>query len=209
MLNRPSHRPAPVAREIDEDDAVLVAAARRGDTDACFRIWTKYAPLVRRLVRGYFGPGAERDDLAQEVFLRVFSRIAELRDPNALRGFIAGICLGVARNMSRRARIRSILRFSSEPDEDEEAWVPGVDEEARQVVRHLGRVLNAASAEDRSLFVCRYVEKWEMNDVAEAHGISLGTAKRRVGRMTLRMETAMKQDAVLAEYAGKLLGKGG
>lgn len=185
----------------------MIAAARRGDSRACFEIWSKYAPVVLRLIRGYFGPGADRDDLAQEVFLRVFSRLDELRDPHALRGFIAGICLGVARNMSRRLRIRSVLRFSAD-DEELEILVPGLDDEARQVIRHLVRVLNAASAEDRSLFVCRYVEKWEMNDVAQAHGFSVGTAKRRVARMTSRIDAAMALDGVLAEYTGRLLKEG-
>jgi hypothetical protein len=50
-----------------EGDAELVAAARRGEASAHFLIWSKYAGFVSRLVRAYFGPGAEPDDLAQEV----------------------------------------------------------------------------------------------------------------------------------------------
>jgi RNA polymerase sigma-70 factor (ECF subfamily) len=196
----------------DDGDAALVAGARRGDTAACFRIWSKYAPFVSRLVRGYFGPRAERDDLAQEVFLRVFSRIDEVRDPAALRGFIAGICLGVVRNMSRRARIRAILRLSSSASEEEpepEIAVPGIEDEARQVLRHLWRLLDTASTEDRSLFVARYVEKMEMTDIALAHDFSIATAKRRVARMTARVAAKMRRDPVLADYAAKLFNKKG
>ena len=146
--------------------------------------------------------------------MRVFSRIDELRDPNALRGFIAGVCLGVTRNMSRRARIRAAPRQSSDAQGGErrervEVPAPGFEDEARQALRHLRLLLDAASAEDRSLFVARYVERLEMSDIAQAHGFSIGTAKRRVGRMTRRMEAVMRQDAVLAEYADKLLRKGG
>jgi RNA polymerase sigma-70 factor, ECF subfamily len=205
-VNPSSHRIAPVAPGADETDAALVSAAREGNAGACFRICSKYAPLVSRLVGAYFGPGAERDDLAQEVFLRVFSRIGDVRDPRALRGFIAGICLGVARNTSRRARIRSILRLSPRGDLPD-IPIPGIEDEARQTLRHLWRLLSSASGEDRSLFVCRHVEKMEMSDVAAAHGMNIVTAKRRVARMTSRISAAMQQDAVLADYAGKLLGK--
>jgi RNA polymerase sigma-70 factor (ECF subfamily) len=204
----PNLRCAPKADEVLEDDAALVAAARRGDAGACFRIWTRYAPMVFRLVRAYFGAGVERDDLAQEVFLRVFSRLDELRDPKALRGFIGGICLGVARNMSRRARVRAVLRLSA-AEEYPEPMAPGIEDEARQVLRHLWQLLGTAGAEDRSLFVCRYVERMEMNDVAQVHGMSIGTAKRRVARMTHRIGAGMELDTVLAEYAGRLNGKGG
>jgi RNA polymerase sigma-70 factor (ECF subfamily) len=205
-VNPSSHRIVPVPPGAEEADAMLVSGARAGDAGACFRIWSKYAPLVSRLVSAYFGPGAERDDLAQEVFLRVFSRMDEVRDPSALRGFIAGICLGVARNTSRRARIRSILRLSPRGDLPD-IPIPGIKDEARQALRHLWMLLSAASAEDRSLFVCRHVEKMEMNDVATAQGLNISTAKRRVARMTRRISAAMQQDAVLAEYAGKLFGK--
>ena len=191
----------------DDSDAALVAAARRGEPKASFRIWEKYAPFVLRLVRGYFGPDADRGDLAQEVFLRVFSRLGELREPDALRGFIAGICLGVARNMSRRAHIRSVLRLSSHEDHREPS-VSTTEGEARQTLRHLMGLLNAASAEDRSYFVARYVEKLEMSEVAQAHRVSIGTAKRRLASMTLRIEAAMAQDPVLTEYVGKLLRNG-
>jgi RNA polymerase sigma-70 factor (ECF subfamily) len=204
-VNLSGHRAALVASGAD-DDVALVSAARDGDGGACFRIWSRYASLVSRLVGAYFGPGAERDDLAQEVFLRVFSRLDEVRDPRALRGFIAGICLGVARNTSRRARIRSILRLSPRGDLPD-IPIPGIEDEARQTLRHLWLLLSAASAEDRSLFVCRHVEKMEMSDVAAAHRLNISTAKRRVARMTRRIGAAMQQDAVLADYAGKLLGK--
>ena len=204
-VNPSPNRDASVAPSAAETDATLVAAARKGDAGACFRLWSKYAPLVSRLVGAYFGPG-RADNLAQEVFLRVFSRIDEVRDPRALRGFIAGICLGVARNTSRRARIRSILRLSPRGDLPDFP-IAGIEDEARQALRHLWRLLSSASAEDRSLFVCRHVEKMEMSDVATAHGLNISTAKRRVARMTSRISAAMQQDAVLADYAGKLVGK--
>jgi RNA polymerase sigma-70 factor (ECF subfamily) len=199
-----STQPAmPGPRVTDEADAALVAAARRGDEGACFRIWSRYAPFVSRLMRVHSGRRAEQDDMAQEVFLRVFSRIDELRDPNALRGFVAGICLGVARNMNRRARIRSIVALAID-EEGPEAPVPAADDETRQVLGRLLGLLAAVGDEDRTLFLCRYVEKMEMNDVAVAHGLTIGTAKRRVARMTSRISAAMERDALLAQYAAKL-----
>lgn len=208
MLHPPPPSAAPPENTGGESDAALVTAARDGDEAACFAIWSRYAPFVRRLIRAQSGGRADRDDLVQEVFLRVFSRLAEVRDPNALRGFIAGICLGVVRNASRRERVRSILRFTP-GDSLPEVPVPAVEDESRQALRNLFQLLASASAEDRSLFVCRYVEKLDMKDIAIAHKMTLGTAKRRVARMTRRIGTAMRHDAVLAAYADKLLQRSG
>ncbi|HSS40157.1 MAG TPA: sigma-70 family RNA polymerase sigma factor [Polyangia bacterium] len=205
LSTKPAGSPANAEQETD---AALVAAARRRDERACFRIWSRYAPLVFRLIRAYSGIRADNDDLAQEVFLRVFSRIDDVRDPDALRGFVASICLGVARNANRRTRVRSILKLSNAEDWPE-VPAPVVEDEPRRAIRHLMALLTtSASDEDRSLFLCRYVEKMDISDVAVAHGMSLGTAKRRVARMTRRISRAMERDAVLAEYASQLTRKG-
>jgi RNA polymerase sigma-70 factor (ECF subfamily) len=189
------------------DDEPLVCAARAGDRRACQAIWKKYASLVQRLVRRFFGPGADLSDVCQEAFLRIFRRLDELREPAALSGFIIGVTLGVARNEARRRRIRSIVGLAS-TDELPEVVVPGERDEAREAVRALYRLLDSLGAEDRSLFIARYVEKMEVVDVATAHGVSLSTVKRRIARLALRVDSRMKSEPALAAYVG-LLGHGG
>jgi len=112
MVRSPfSSQPAP--DEPDGGDGSLVRAARGGDRRACRAIWEKYAPLVQRLVRRFFGPGPDHPDVCQEAFMRVFKRLDELREPAALPGFIIGVTLGVARNEARRRRIRAIVGLNS------------------------------------------------------------------------------------------------
>src|SRR6476469_5589137 len=89
-----------------DDAAALAAALIARERAAPGTAWARLSPLVRRLQLRDFGPGPDRQDLFQEVFLRFFNRIDELRDRNALRSFLIGICLGVAQNELRRARVR-------------------------------------------------------------------------------------------------------
>jgi RNA polymerase sigma-70 factor, ECF subfamily len=189
-------------------DEVLVQAARAGDRQACQAIWKKYAALVQRLVWRFFGPGPDHPDVCQEAFLRVFKRLKELREPAALPGFIMGITLGVARNEARRRRIRAIVGLSSPEEEWPASTQPGEQNEARESLRALYRLLGQLGAEDRSLFTARFVEKMEMSDVASVHGISLSTAKRRVARLVLRINLRMKSEPALLRFVG-LLGLGG
>jgi RNA polymerase sigma-70 factor, ECF subfamily len=184
-------------------DEALVLAARAGDRRACQGIWEKYSGLVQRLVKRFFGPGPDHPDVCQEVFLRLFKRLNELREPAALPGFIVSIALGVARNEVRRRRIRAIVGLNP-TDELPLIVTPGLSSEAREAVRALYRVLDQLGAEDRSLFVARYVEKMEMTEVASAHGISLSTAKRRIARLAQRVDARIKSEPALAEYSGQL-----
>jgi RNA polymerase sigma-70 factor (ECF subfamily) len=181
------------------DDATLVAALQARDERAYAQAWTERAPMVRRLVTRFFGAGAEPLDLSQEVFVRFFRRIDELRNPEGLRGFLAGICLGVARNEARRMRVRRWVSLTP-AGELPEVSVPSSDVEARQAMQRLYAALNRASALDRSLYVARYLEKMEVEEVARAHDLSFGTAKRRLARATARLNRILERDAALVAY---------
>lgn len=181
------------------DDAELVAALRAHDERAYTAAWVELGPMVRRLVTRFFGAGADTPDLSQEVFLRLFRRIGELRNPSGLRGFVVSICLGVARNELRRARVRRWVRLTPGGDLPD-APVAGPDLEAREALRRLYAILDGVSVQDRSLFVARFFEKMEIAEVAVAHGLSYGTAKRHVARATLRINRRIERDPLLAKY---------
>lgn len=186
-----------------DGDASLAAALLAGEPTAAKVAWTRYSPLVLRLLRRYFGPGPDRQDLCQEVFLRFFARIAELREPAALRNFLIGICLGVAQNELRRGRVRRWI-FLTQTGELPDAPVVGSDPEAREATGRVYTMLGTLTPEDRTLFVARYVEKMELADIATAVGSPLSTTKRRVARVTRRVAAKMSRDPALAEYVDGL-----
>jgi RNA polymerase sigma-70 factor, ECF subfamily len=186
-----------------DDDAVLATALIARDREAPGVAWTRLSPLVLRLLRRYFGPGPDRQDLCQEVFLRFFTRIDELRDRTALRSFLIGICLGVAQNELRRARVRRWI-FLTQSGDLPDAPINGVDPEAREATERVYKILAGVSAEDRSLFVTRYIEKMELAEIAVAIGRPLSTTKRRLARATRRIGARMSGDPALADYVGGL-----
>jgi RNA polymerase sigma-70 factor (ECF subfamily) len=188
-------RSAPTA----DDDASLAAALIARERDAPGLAWTRLSPLVLRLLRRYFGPGPDRQDLCQEVFLRFFSRIDELRDRSALRSFLIGICLGVAQNELRRAKVRRWI-FLTQSGELPDAPIGGADPEAREATERVYKILAGVSAEERALFVTRYIEKMELGEIAAAIGRPLSTTKRRLARATRRITARMSSDPALADY---------
>jgi len=203
IRDRPEPRTPGAERPTDE---MLLAAVRAGQAKAPFELWLRFSPLVGRLLQRYFGPGTDNQDLGQEVFLRVFARLHELRDDLSLEGFVIGVTLGVARNEARRRKFRRMVRLSDEgvlPD----VPAPGFDVEAWEKAQRLYALLERLGTETRGLFVSRAVEQLTMEAIAEAHGWSLGTAKRRTARALARVNAALARDPVLkglsAEEAGK------
>src|SRR5580765_4942267 len=80
-----------------------IRAVAAGDQDAFARLYADYARLVHAILLGRI-PRRDVDDLVQEVFLTVFRRIRELRDPAAFGGWIAAIARNRATDHMRQLR---------------------------------------------------------------------------------------------------------
>ena len=187
-----------------DDDSALADALGARHPQAAEIAWTRFSPVAIRILRRYFGPGPERQDLTQEIFLRFFSRIGELRNPGALRSFFIGICLGVAQNELRRLKVRRSISLTSTgelPEVPLNTWDP----EAREATVRFYRILDGVSSEDRALFVARYIEKMDIPEIALALGRPRSTIKRRLARVTRRVSARMSGDPALADYAEGLL----
>ena len=132
--------------------------------------------------------------------MRFFARINELRDPSALRHFLIGISVGVAQNERRRERVRRAVVLTATGELPAAAAVAD-DLAARHALRRLCTILDAASPEERGLFVLRHVHNLNLSAMAAASGRTVPSVKRRAARATRRLGLKMQRDPALAEYA--------
>src|SRR6266496_1970298 len=161
-----------------QDDRTLAAALLAAEPGAPGQAWRTFSPVVLRILRRQLGPGPDQQDLFQEVFYRLFTRMRDLRDHGALRAFVVNICLGVAQNELRRRRTRRRLGLT-DAGELPDCPVVGADFEARQAISRCHRLLDCLGADDRALFVRRHVEQMELTEVAAAFAWSMSKTKRR------------------------------
>ena len=102
-------------------------------------------PLVRARMNRSIG-GQDVDDHVQEVFLRLFQVLPDLRDPAALRSFIIGIALHVAGTELRRRRGRYWLQLTASGDLPEPCTPPSADQ-PREAVARLSAILGSFTPE--------------------------------------------------------------
>ncbi len=182
-------------------DAEIAEALRRGDRDAELEAWNRFSPGSAETLRRLLGPGPDREDLLQEVYLRFFRNVRSLREPAAVRGFLSGICVHVVRQEIARRRRARWLRLT-DSGEAPEAPTPGPDIETRDLIARYYAVLDRLGTTDRSIFVSRTIERLTLTEVAELHGISISTAQRRLARATKRVAAMVRQDPTLARLVG-------
>jgi RNA polymerase sigma-70 factor (ECF subfamily) len=179
-------------------DAELVVGLERGDEAAASVAWHRHSGRVVRLLRRMLGPDQEIDDLCQDVFLRLFSSVKNLRDPSALGSFIVAITLRVSQKELRRRWIGRWLRLTPTGSFDDASSIG--DDRAREALRSFYRHLDALDAEARTVFVLRRIEGYELTEIAEVTSLSLATVKRRMAHAEERLERLVTRDDSLAQF---------
>jgi RNA polymerase sigma-70 factor (ECF subfamily) len=191
------HRMRLVASSADASEAAsdmeLAQALINGVPNAPELAWERYAPLVHRIVSRAIGPDAEVEDVTQEIFYRLFSRIGTLRKPEALRSFVISFAIRIVKWELRRRRARRWLTLSETGDvPDEQLMV--MDAESRYSLRRLYGLLDRLSTRERLVLVLRHVEGMTLEEIAEAMELSLATVKRGLRRASLRVSQMVDSD---------------
>ncbi len=152
-------------------------------------VYRRYAPYVAAVAFRLLGRQEEVDDSVQEVFLQTLRGLKTIRDPNAIKGWLAKVTVRVVRRRLRLRRLRTFLGLDH----------PGVGElasdlatpEQRTLLQQVYEQLDRMAPDLRIAWVLRHVEGDRLDDVALACGCSLATAKRRISGAERHLEEAL------------------
>jgi len=173
-LNKPSGRPH---LRIVEGGASRQASEAGGlDFDSVFR---RYSPYVASIGLRLLGRDDELDDLVQDVFVEAHRGLRQLRDADAVKPWLARICVRRAVRRLRRRRLRAFLSLDTLAHDDH-LVAPGASPEARAEVTRLYRKLELVPALDRAIWVLRYLEGEALGDIALLCACSKSTVQRRL-----------------------------
>ncbi|HVY37309.1 MAG TPA: sigma-70 family RNA polymerase sigma factor [Polyangia bacterium] len=153
-------------------------------------IYRRYCRYVAAVILRLGGRPSEVDDLVQDVFVEAASGIGRLREPEAIKGWLATIAV---RTVRRRLRMRRAWRFLGlQRDEGEIVLVdPRVSPADRALLRAVYEILDEMPIDDRIAFTLHVIEGETLPVVAKLCGCALATAKRRVARGQKMIEQRM------------------
>jgi RNA polymerase sigma factor (sigma-70 family) len=103
----------------ETDLATLVDAAGAGDATAWRCLVTRFEPRLREVVRAYrLGP-ADVDDVLQTTWLRLFTRVGQIREPDAIGAWLATTARRECLRLLQRP-VRELLTADPEAGEPRE-----------------------------------------------------------------------------------------
>ncbi len=155
--------------------------------------------MVRRILRRSLGPEIDTEDLLQEVFVRLFSKVHQLQKPQALRAFIIAITMLTVRQELRQRALRRWIGLGRDESPSDPRAVE-LDPVAREALGRLHAILNRFAMRDRTAFVLHFVEGMKLAEVSSALGVSLATTKRGLSRVWSRVVFHVHRDPLLVDY---------
>jgi RNA polymerase sigma-70 factor (ECF subfamily) len=158
-------------------ESALIEACQRGDRRAFASLFDQYQDRVYSVALHYSGDAAAAEDIAQDVFVKLFARIGEFRGEAAfstwLYRLVVNCCFDARRKERRWAPLAGVLRV-----------VPRVAEQlARgQMRRHLRQEVARLAPGLRAVVVLRYTQGMNYEEIAEVVGCPAGTVASRLHR---------------------------
>ncbi len=153
--------------------------AREGDPDASRRLVEQLYPLVIRIVRHHLPRGMDEEDLAQEVFLRLFAKLASFRGERPLEHWVARITRNLCFDQLRRQRRRGELRCSDLGEEELRvleaamAWEQfsgGIPESAESTGELLAKLLGTLRPDEERVLRLLDLEGMAVREIASLLG---------------------------------------
>lgn len=170
------------------DDGLRAAAgAGRPDHDTILRAYRDHHRDLLRFAALVAPEDSQPEDLVQDAFVRLYRSWAKVTDHDRLGGYLRITVLNLARGRGRRLGVARRNRGDAPPDEvSAEHHALG-----RMVRSDVVAALRALSRRQRECLVLRYFEGYTESEIADALGISVGSARTHVHRGTETLRTSL------------------
>lgn len=177
-----------------DEDAGLMLKVASGDRAAFARLFDRHQASVVRFCRRFVGDGARAEELAQDVFIKLF-RSAKSYQPQArfqtfLFRVATNTCLNDLRRPAGKAEVLEAKvndDYASVFDTDADAATPLHALEAKELEAAVAKAMNKMSDRERAAFaMCRF-EGMAYRDIAETLEATESAVKSLIHRATVQV----------------------
>jgi RNA polymerase sigma-70 factor (ECF subfamily) len=159
----------------------LVEACRQGDREAFRALYEVYKDDVYSIAWNFTGNEETARDVAQDVFLKLFSAIAGFRGESSFRTWLFRLVANVCRDAQRRSR-RVVPVEDAVLEAAEDPGSPDADAREREVSLRVRSAVVSLAPKVRLAILLRYVEDLSYSDIAAVLRCSPGTVASRLNR---------------------------
>lgn len=171
------------------DDSGVIGAILQGDRDRYEELVQKYKRMVYGIAWSHLGDRDLSEDVAQETFVKAFSYLGTLRNPDRFPGWLAQIARNVCNTFGRRAQRENALS---------ERWVLESDSahadeaDRRSLEEQLRESFAALPAIHREALTIFYLEDKSLREATAVLGITETALKARLHRARIALRAQLE-----------------
>ena len=184
-------------------DTDLISRAAGGDPSAFQALVERHRSMVYRIAYQFAGNHHDAEDIAQEVFIKVYRSLDRFRQDAQLTSWMYRIVMNACIDHRRRQRPASAAPVGDEAEQrmlNTPEDTPGPED--RAYAGELGQVLESEIGRlpngQRVVFVMRHHQGMKLCEIADALGLAEGTVKRQLHAAVHRLRQALTQANVTA-----------
>ena len=177
-------------------DADLISRAAGGDPSAFQSLVERHRSMVYRVAFQFAGNHHDAEDIAQEVFIKVYRSLDRFRQDAQLSSWMYRIVMNACIDHRRRHAPAGAAPFGEEAEQkmlNTREERPGPED--RAYAGELGQVLESEIGRlpkgQRIVFVMRHHQGMKLCEIATALGLAEGTVKRQLHAAVHRLRQAL------------------
>lgn len=190
------------AQAVDSPEVALVRRAQRGEEAAFREIVERYQGKVFSIIHGILRNRNDAEDIAQQVFTKVYFSLKKFDFRSALVTWIYKITVNECYDYLRKQKVRR-LTYESDLNPDDLRRIdnvedvrrnPAADVDRRTELREIVvRLLDKLSEEERHLLIMKEVEGYPVEELARLVSMNENTVKVKLFRARQKLVKAAKK----------------
>ena len=160
-----------------EEISELVKQCQAGDRSAFETLFTETSPWVKSVVSGILGDPALEDEIVQEIYLTVWSKIRVLKEPVTFLAWLKRIAVNRSLRCAEKQRSKRARTAPLQEESVRKTGAEGQDFNARLI---LLEALKELSPKERAVLVVRELQGASYQELAALFSVPVGTIRSRL-----------------------------
>lgn len=165
-----------MAEDSNDFDLNLIAGIAKGDESAFEQLVKKYQHSVLNTIHRYVGNYSEADDIAQDVFVKVWQKIKSFKGKAKFSTWLYRVVVNQCLDYRRKSKKKIVeVSFDNKIEEKKipESLTTGIDFEQKKKETIIRQAINELPDKQRIAMILAEYEAQTYQEIAEIMGIPL------------------------------------
>jgi RNA polymerase sigma-70 factor (ECF subfamily) len=181
-------------------DGQLVGAALKGDTAAYGELVNRHQSAVNNLARTMVRDYQHAEDLAQETFLKAYSFLADLQEPEKFGGWALTILRHTALDFLRAKRdavsLETLQQDGFEPQDLSEKDPQIAAVESHEDEMRVLEALHTLREDYREIIILKHVERLSYKEIAERVNMTVSGVGEKLSRVRALLKQRLEKKRI-------------